>query len=478
MHVDLYFGKEVVSLHAIGQYPSALDKPHLGQLIRHLREQRRMTQGALAEDICFRTYISQIEQGIRFPTAKIVAQLADRLEVPLTLFVHAYIHAPEAAPTQCLALSNLLAERGEIAAATDVLQTAVTRLEEELRPDAYSTDVLESQGLIEYFSGRLTEARHSFRQALDSRQRVPSRRYTLGRAAVRYGIVLMVTGQLGEACGVLAEAFYQILQLNPASVPESTDAVISLHGKAAEALGIALLHAHSPWLATAIFRMAEQRWDDYGFELAPTPSLRLCRALALNATGRDAEAQRIMDNLMLQPGAPDTVARAHSNAGLWARLRGEWAEAMRHQSQAWRLWQQAGAGDPLLTANELARATLHAGDYAEVYRWLHEDTLLPVLEKQNAVTDCVQRTVRQLLFARTALLQGDRLTAAQHLDAVRKCRHNMTTSHRTILLRLAELLDRKLEQSSLGEAVALVDELDHIVMPKPYGALPAPVMPC
>lgn len=56
---------------------------HLGKRVRELRKKRRMTQGDLAEGICNRSYISQIEKGYVIPTPELLAQLAQRLDSKL-----------------------------------------------------------------------------------------------------------------------------------------------------------------------------------------------------------------------------------------------------------------------------------------------------------------------------------------------------------------------------------------------------------
>ncbi|TCP58191.1 transcriptional regulator with XRE-family HTH domain [Tumebacillus sp. BK434] len=55
----------------------------LGQKIKHLRLQKRMTQIELAKQLCTPSMISQIESDRARPSYKILYGLADRLEVPL-----------------------------------------------------------------------------------------------------------------------------------------------------------------------------------------------------------------------------------------------------------------------------------------------------------------------------------------------------------------------------------------------------------
>jgi len=59
----------------------------IGNVIKNLREQRRMSKKQLAEGICSPSYISRIENGDRCPTSVILRQLANKLGIaPEELF--------------------------------------------------------------------------------------------------------------------------------------------------------------------------------------------------------------------------------------------------------------------------------------------------------------------------------------------------------------------------------------------------------
>ena len=57
-------------------------KKALGQNIKHFRFHRQISQASLAEkaDISI-TFLSNIERGLKYPKAQIIAQIADALEV-------------------------------------------------------------------------------------------------------------------------------------------------------------------------------------------------------------------------------------------------------------------------------------------------------------------------------------------------------------------------------------------------------------
>ncbi|WP_139489994.1 tetratricopeptide repeat protein [Brevibacillus dissolubilis] len=56
---------------------------HVGKRLRHFRKNLRMTQEELAEGICNRSYVSQIEKGNVIPSPEILEQLAKRLQTDL-----------------------------------------------------------------------------------------------------------------------------------------------------------------------------------------------------------------------------------------------------------------------------------------------------------------------------------------------------------------------------------------------------------
>lgn len=63
-----------------------LEQPTFGQLVRTLREQRGLSQAALAEGGLSTGYLSRLESGARPPTWRVIEHIAARLDVPVTLF--------------------------------------------------------------------------------------------------------------------------------------------------------------------------------------------------------------------------------------------------------------------------------------------------------------------------------------------------------------------------------------------------------
>jgi transcriptional regulator with XRE-family HTH domain len=58
------------------------------ELLRELRQHAALSQEALAEKAgLHRTYISQLERGIKSPTLDVIAALSPALEVPLKAFL-------------------------------------------------------------------------------------------------------------------------------------------------------------------------------------------------------------------------------------------------------------------------------------------------------------------------------------------------------------------------------------------------------
>ena len=55
----------------------------IGEIIKHYRLQKHLSQEKLAQGICDRKYISHIELGKQIPTLDIVNQLSERLGINL-----------------------------------------------------------------------------------------------------------------------------------------------------------------------------------------------------------------------------------------------------------------------------------------------------------------------------------------------------------------------------------------------------------
>jgi len=59
----------------------------LGARIRQRRLELRMTQTELAEGICTKSFISQIEQGLVWPSLPVMIHIAQRLGKPIEWFL-------------------------------------------------------------------------------------------------------------------------------------------------------------------------------------------------------------------------------------------------------------------------------------------------------------------------------------------------------------------------------------------------------
>ncbi|MFD7626305.1 helix-turn-helix domain-containing protein [Streptomyces sp. NPDC059851] len=99
-----------------------LEQPLFGQRVRELRTARGLSQAALAEPGMSTSYLSRLESGARPPTAKVVAYLAERLEVPRS----AFDNGSSSAVTQLLARGISAADgRGGGEDILDLLNDAV-----------------------------------------------------------------------------------------------------------------------------------------------------------------------------------------------------------------------------------------------------------------------------------------------------------------------------------------------------------------
>ncbi|MET9686847.1 helix-turn-helix domain-containing protein [Streptomyces coeruleorubidus] len=63
-----------------------IDQPHFGRRLRTLRQERGLSQAKLAGDNMSPGYLSRLESGARPPTPKVLAYLAEQLNVPVSAF--------------------------------------------------------------------------------------------------------------------------------------------------------------------------------------------------------------------------------------------------------------------------------------------------------------------------------------------------------------------------------------------------------
>lgn len=54
---------------------------HIGEVISYIRKKQKISQAELADGICSREYIGQLEKGLKFPTTYMINQFCDKLDV-------------------------------------------------------------------------------------------------------------------------------------------------------------------------------------------------------------------------------------------------------------------------------------------------------------------------------------------------------------------------------------------------------------
>lgn len=54
---------------------------HIGEVISYIRKKQKISQAELADGICSREYIGQVEKGLKFPTTYMINQFCDKLDI-------------------------------------------------------------------------------------------------------------------------------------------------------------------------------------------------------------------------------------------------------------------------------------------------------------------------------------------------------------------------------------------------------------
>lgn len=113
----------------------------LGQKIRELRKQRRLTQQDLADGIVTPSMISQIESNRATPSPKLLEQLAHRLDVDIAFFMEDMNQKSD--QSQTYRRARALVEAGQHAEAIPLLQSLVSPPAPQFREDALYTELAE-----------------------------------------------------------------------------------------------------------------------------------------------------------------------------------------------------------------------------------------------------------------------------------------------------------------------------------------------
>lgn len=348
---------------------------NIGHLLKTWRERRGLTQVQAAEGICSRVHLSDLERGVRLPTADVLAGLADRLGVPVDDVVDAYLAAP-VSYQQWLAFARELASRGRLEAAWRLVDTVGRRVLDEPSADArgrYRAEHLETVGMLRFHEGRTEEALAAYMQALAERQRTPSRRYALARAYYQVGTVALNLGRRQLARESLYEAFRIVQFIAPGDTPDPRDRVVDLHRRIVQNLSLALLRERNVHGAWFLYRQADELWRRYDMPEAWSGPLYMARAVAEMGTGHLQEAEALLKHVLELADLSDSDrVRVLNNLGVLARLAGRWDEAEAYQREAWRLYGVCGGGVPRAVCNELARCAMERGDPDQAEAWLAE----------------------------------------------------------------------------------------------------------
>ncbi|HEX6989873.1 MAG TPA: helix-turn-helix domain-containing protein [Bacillota bacterium] len=428
---------------------------NVGRLLRHWRQRSGLTQTQVAEGICSRAHLSDLERGVRLPTAEVLAGLADRLGIPVDDLVTAYLQAP-VSYQQWLALARLMAVRGEFAPAQRVIDATAARIAAEPSADArdrYRAEHLETVAMLRFHQGSMEEALEAYQQALVERLRTPSRRYVLARAYYQVGTVALTLGRRELAGSALYEAFRIVQFLAPGNTPEARDRVIDLHRRIVQNLGVTLLVDRKVHQAWVVYRQADEIWRRYDMREAWFRSLSMNRALAEMGTGHLDEARDLLQQVLDDDdlSADDRIG-ALNNLGVMARLAGEWKKAETYQRQAWELHQRSGTGIPRAICNELARCALQRGDLAAAESWLTEaDRAGSVPGDPSLEIDTIW------LRARLHREAGEAGTAVALIDAVLQQDDVPVTLRRCLLL---ERLRVALAMGVTEDIASLLDTLE------------------
>lgn len=271
-----------------------MEQPFFGRRLRELRQERGLSQAALAGDEISTGYLSRLESGARQPTDRVVAYLADRFGVDRSAF-----DVPASGGSLAQALS--IATSTDSDEAIEALITALNR--------APGADLLSRwQALWVVFRYWRRQGRHSEERAcLEELARIADE---LGlpelqcRAWAQLARLLRSTGEVARAIGVASRA-YQLASEAKLSVSDTGAALQTLVAAEAEAGQLPDARAH----VDELVRLTERG----GSDVARTEAL-WSAATVRSRQGDHDGARDYLERAML--GLESRV-----DLTLWVRLR-------------------------------------------------------------------------------------------------------------------------------------------------------------
>lgn len=400
--------------------PGAHPPETVGQLLRSRRLAKGFTQSELADGICTRAYVAQIENGSRFPGPALLKRLAGKLGVPLEDFAPAYVSAPTAGVEHCLSLAKMLAKRG----AVDEARRAYGHAERLYRiggnPAADEAAVRETLAIILLHEGNYDESERILAEALADRLRTGRPTVALVEVYAAKGLCAAKRGDLRRAANMFQKAFNIVFALWPGSRSGQHPAVLLLQYEIVEwlmRLFILQRHFHT---ARTIYEWATGSWvmrDGAGDDIPPR--LIVLRALAELGTGDpEAAAEALRNHLDSRApgGDPRYFAAVHNNLAVAYRLLEDWEKARYHASVALDFWRRLSADAPgsHSSANELAYAAIALDEY-DVARQALDFAKQPATDDYQ-LPDPIIVAESLLLEARLALSRRDTETALDLLQ--------------------------------------------------------------
>lgn len=391
----------------------------IGELILRQRLAEQLTQTELADGICARAYISQIEQGSRFPGPDMLARISDKLNVPLQFFARAYVSSSMASSDQCLELVEELAKRRDPAEARAVLDHVIRISRRWEKPADETPRFKFTLAIIHLYEADYEKCDALLDESLAARLR--SGRITAGLIEVYAAKATCAAKQrdVERATDLFQQAFNAAFAINPEPGRKPSPKMLSLQYEIVEWLLRMFLLQRQFHTARTIFNWAVSTWKGSGVDGDMPYRLVVMGALTdLGAGNHDAAIATLKDHLDAgtSAGGPRHLAAVHNNLAVAYRLKEDWDKVHYHASIALDLWRRLRPAPPGShgSANELAYAALAQGDYEGMRRAL--DFARAPYDVGYNVPDAVLPAESLLLEARLALARRDIDSARDYLD--------------------------------------------------------------
>lgn len=366
----------------------------MGDTIRSRRRELSITQEELADGACSRSYLSQIERNRRIPSPSIIADLARKLEIPLSEFTQYYLDRDSGVTSsRLLFMARVLALHGFMPDARQCLEEAGRQQMKASRNNhEFRCSYIKTEGSLAFRDGNHRDAMAKYLELVELCRRRPADTFSLAQSLFLAGNTAIHMNDYQTAKKLLFEALCHVLFMNADCITGTATRLRDLCVATVRDLMHALLTLREHSLASSLYEVIASRWDE--MKITKPLHILLSEGFIHITTGKLDRAEAVFSEVARRTDEPSFVICAYVNLGLIHRLRGNLDRALTYQMMAWELQNEHGSHLSLQRiANEIARCYMKKGEADAAADWLNAgadtycDEPEPLIEEERILLE-------------------------------------------------------------------------------------------